>query len=183
MDTICCIASGPSLTRDDCKAVERSRIVTIAVNNSWQMARFASYIYAGDKSWWVQNGVWIDIPAKRIACDDSAKIFHGTETHFPRGSYNSGAMAIRYAMTKLKAQRIILLGYDCSVEKGIHWHGSHAALKNPTAQTCVKWHHQFNRLAEEVKAYNVEVINCSRDTALTCFPRRPLEDVLCSLGQ
>jgi len=176
--TVCCIASGPSLTREDCAIVERGCVTTIAVNSSWEMARFAAYIYAGDKGWWVQNGAKIDIPAKRICCDATATIHHGTKTHMAAGSYNSGQMAIRYAYRKLGAQRIILLGYDCSVAKGVHWHGPHARLKNPEASTCLKWVRQFELVAAEAAALKVQILNCSRDTALTCFERRDLLDVI-----
>lgn len=178
MKTVCCIASGPSLNSADCAAVERSGIYTIAVNSSWQMARFAQVIYAGDKGWWVQNRALIDIDAKRVCCDPSAAIHHGTATHLPSGAYNSGQMAIRYAIQKLKARRVILLGYDCSVEKGLHWHGPHRHLKNPRTGTCEKWVKQFEQVAAEARGFKCEVINCSRDTALTCFERKPLEDII-----
>jgi len=178
MVTICCIASGPSLVAEDCALIERSGLKTIAINNSWQMARFADYIYAGDKSWWHVNADKIDIPAKRISCDASASKRFNTATHLPSGGYNSGMMAIRYAMFRLEARRVILLGYDCSVANGIHWHGPHEKLKNPDATRVAKWVKQFEKVSEEAKALGVQVINCSRDTALTCFERKPLAEVL-----
>ena len=176
--TVCCVASGPSLTAEDCEAIKQKGILTIAVNNSWQMARFAKYIYAGDKSWWVKNGKLIDIPAVRVCCDESAMIHHGTQTHRAAGGYNSGMMAIRYAIQKLGARRVILLGYDCSVKNGMHWHGPHVGLRNPDEERCRKWFKQFDRVAEEAKAFKAEVVNCSRFTELTVFNRMGLEEAL-----
>jgi hypothetical protein len=166
------------LTKGDCDLVEASGITTIAVNSSWQMARFADYNYAGDKGWWVKNGHLIDIDAIRIACDETTAIFHGTKTHRSNGAYNSGMMAIRYAIQKLHARRIVLLGYDCSVDNGVHWHGPHANLKNPTSESCKKWMPQFAKVASEAKAFKADIVNCSRMTALTCFRMSALEDVL-----
>ena len=35
--TVFCVGSGPSLTREDCAAIEKTGCSIIAVNNSWQM--------------------------------------------------------------------------------------------------------------------------------------------------
>lgn len=89
---------------------------------------------------------------------------------------NSGAAAISMA-AKAGASRVVLLGYDCQQTGGrVHWHGDHpAGLGN--AGSMPKWPEQFNRLAASLEG--VEVINCSRDTALRAFPRMALEDALC----
>ena len=78
---------------------------------------------------------------------------------------------------KAGASRVILLGYDCQKTGGqVHWHGDHPeGLGN--AGSMPKWAKQFEALAASVNG--VEVINCSRDTALRAFPRMSLEDALC----
>ena len=63
--TVCCIASGPSLTSADCALIEQAALPTIAVNSSWQMARFADVVYAADPAWWDHNQHLIDIDAER----------------------------------------------------------------------------------------------------------------------
>lgn len=89
---------------------------------------------------------------------------------------NSGAGAIALA-AKAAASRVILLGYDCQKTGGmVHHHGDHPeGLGN--AGSMPKWPAQFANLAAAMKG--VEVINCSRETALTAFPRGELESVLC----
>jgi hypothetical protein len=175
---VCCIASGPSLTKSDCDKVGAAKITTIAVNNSWQIARFADYIYSGDHGWWRANGHTIDIPAKRVCCDSATQKKHGVIVHLAPGAFNSGQMAIRFAIQKMKAKKVILLGYDCSLAKGIHWHGPHTNRPNPDEARVRKWVKQFQKAAEEARVFNVDVINCSRETALECFRRENLEDAL-----
>ena len=89
---------------------------------------------------------------------------------------NSGAACIRLA-AMAGARRIVLLGYDCQKTGGkSHWHGDHPwPLGN--AGRADRWRERFGRLAVDLT--NVEVINCSRHTALTCWPRAKLEDVIC----
>lgn len=92
------------------------------------------------------------------------------------GDYkNSGAAAI-VAAVHSGAQRIILLGYDCQRTGGkTHWHGDHPkGLGN--AGSLDKWPAQFAKLARDLR--NFDIMNCTRETALTCFPRVPLERAL-----
>jgi hypothetical protein len=71
-----------------------------------------------------------------------------------------------------------LLGLDCQYTGGKrHWHGDHPpGLGN--AKSLKKWPTGFKRLASHCKGQGVEVINASRETALDCFERQPLEAVL-----
>jgi hypothetical protein len=172
--TVCCIASGPSLTADDCALVERSGIKTIAVNSSWKAARFADAIYAADYVWWESYGAEIDTDAERWTCSERAADDYGINLHRIRGTHNSGMRAIQLAI-EFGASRILLLGYDCSVDAGTHWHGDHDKTKNPTADRCQKWLQQFSMIDKK----GTEIINCSRRTALTCYQRSSLEAKLC----
>lgn len=89
---------------------------------------------------------------------------------------NSGAACINLA-AQGGARRILLLGYDCQKTDGkAHWHGDHPRQLG-NARQIDRWHEKFEQLAADLK--DVEVINCSRQTALKCWPRANLEDVLC----
>lgn len=173
-ETVVCIASGPSLTTEDCLLVERAGLKTIAVNTSWKLARFANVIYAGDACWWDANGNEIDVSAERWTCSQGAARKYGINLQDTYGSYNSGLRAIQLAMD-FGAKRILLLGYDCTVKYGTHWHGNHTKTKNPTSTKCNMWKAQFARLSQK----KCEIINCSRVSALTCFVKMNLEEVLC----
>lgn len=178
--TVVCIASGPSLKAADCQAVKKAGLPTVAVNSSWRAARFADVVYGGDLQWWDAYGAEIDIPAERWTCTRQAAAKHQINHHAAYGPYNSGMRAIQFAVER-GAARILLLGYDCSVEKGLHWHGEHARTANPTPERVRLWHRQFAAAAALAKARKCEVLNCSRETALMVFERCELKDAL-SMG-
>lgn len=171
--TVACIASGPSLTRIDCELISAANLPTIAVNNSWQLVPFAQVIYAGDCAWWSQHIKSIDIPAERWTCSRSAADKHKINFHYAYGAFNSGLRAIELAI-EFGASKIILLGYDCTVKYGKHWHEDHPGTRNPNANKCNAWKKQFSRLAKS----RATIINCSRVTALDCYIKKSLEEVL-----
>lgn len=168
-----CIGSGPSLRQDDCDLVERSGARVIAVNSSWRAAPFADVIYAGDAAWWRENASAISVGAERWTCSPAAAREFGLNLHEAGGSYNSGLRSIELA-AKFGARRIVLIGFDCSVRDGSHWHGDHAATKNPSAALCEVWKRQFSQL----RLVGAEIINASRQSALDCFERQSLEQAL-----
>jgi len=177
MNTIAICASGPSLTSPDCHLISTANIPLITVNTSWRAAPQCRYIYAGDLDWWDKNHGSITSGAERWTCNRRAATRYGlnlfdTDTS---GTFNSGQRAILFAMS-LGAKNIILLGYDCSILNGLHWHGSHEGINNPTADNIRRWQGEFARIAE--MPARARIINCSRQTSLSCFPRAALEDVI-----
>ena len=87
---------------------------------------------------------------------------------------NSGAGAILFAQ-KLGAAEVILIGYDAAKDGGkAHWHPDH--IKGlPNAGVSHLWPDQFKELKNQLK---INVVNCSRRTAITVFKTKPLEEVL-----
>jgi len=167
-----CIASGPSLIAADCDLVRQSDLPTIAVNNSWQLAPWCDHLYAGDLAWWDAHCDELPPGPKRWSCTRQAVAKHGLNWHEAYGSYNSGLRAIELAF-KLGAERVLLLGYDCTVAAGTHWHGNHADTKNPDETLCRKWQAQHGRLPQRA-----QVVNCSRSTSLECYKLGYLEHEL-----
>lgn len=90
---------------------------------------------------------------------------------------NSGAAALSLAVWR-GAQRITMLGYDCQRTGGkAHWHGNHhRKLRN--AYGLAQWPAMFADVARSLRDADVQVINATRETALTCFARQPLETAL-----
>lgn len=173
-------ASGPSLCRSDCLSVVAADIPVIAVNSSWEAVPECAYIFSGDLQWWLVNILKLPEHAEKWSCNVRVQqLLKGVSYFEPdyRDAYNSGLRAILFA-ARLKATKIILLGFDCSVQGGVHWHGEHAELGNPDAQCIMRWQQQFQQLADYLQGSSVEVINCSKKTALTCFTQKPLADVL-----
>lgn len=92
------------------------------------------------------------------------------------GGGNSGFAAIHLAAT-FGAKRIVLLGYDMQRTDGkFHWHGKHEGGL-PNGNGFPGWIRSMGYLAKDLEKRGVEVINCSRKTALKCFPKMELKDV------
>lgn len=174
-EIVACIASGPSLTPEDCGLIGENNIRTIAVNRSWELAPFADIIYGGDNAFWTNYGKHINVPAERWTCSRTAADRFKISFHANRyGAFNSGLRAIELAL-EFGAAKIILLGYDCTTKYGTHWHGDHKATANPNGNKCEMWRKQFSRLAKSTK---IPIINCSSVTTLECFTKQPLEETL-----
>jgi uncharacterized protein (DUF2461 family) len=179
-ETVACLASGPSLTAEDCNTVRHlKRIVT---NTTFRLARDAEALYAMDQRWWKEHH-------EEVACT-----FHGERFCWSKlgakygatvteglfncvGFGNSGANAISLAIYA-GASTVILLGFDCRRTNGMsHWHGDHPkSLSN--AQSIAMWPEKFKRVADHAKRQGVRIVNCSRSTALKCFERAELASTL-----
>lgn len=176
MREVVCIASGPSLAESDCALVRHWRGQddgrgVVVTNTTFRMCPWADALYGMDNEWW------------RVYGDEVADVFEGT-CYSRFGNYgtfrvndhghNSGAGAILLAAA-LGAERIILLGYDCSVENGKHWHPDHRRpLKN--CESVGRWPEHFREA--KAKLDGVDIVNASRSTALDVFPVATLESVL-----
>jgi hypothetical protein len=173
--TVVVIASGPSLTQHDCDLVERSGLTTVAVNNAWQYARFCHALYAGDLRWWVHYWDSIDIGAEKWTLSSNAAGVFNINWHNSKRikGYNSGLLAIEMAI-HFGAALVLMLGFDASLENGVHFFGPHVGIANPNKSGCERWLGYFEALAKDHK----NIINCSRETAITCFPRQSLEAAL-----
>lgn len=179
------MASGPSLGDDNYADVELIRqlgLKTIAVNNTWEHARFCDVIYAGDGIWWRHHAKHIDIKATRWSLNRSCvNLYHcHYRARVTKNGYNSGANAIELAVNVYKANPVILLGFDCSLKHGKHHHPDHTKTKNPEPERVALWHSQFAQIRKLLG--NARVINCSRETELSCFPRADLRETLADFG-
>ncbi|WP_198958956.1 hypothetical protein [Candidimonas nitroreducens] len=172
--TVACIASGPSLTALDVGRV--AGLPTVVTNDTYRIVPFADVLFAADHGWWQQHWHGIDVRAQKWTTSAPAAKEFGLHL-LPTTRGNSGATAIHLAMER-GASRILLLGYDCSLEYGSHWHGAHDRTDNPTADTVRVWRGDFKAVAADALRRGVSVVNCSRHTALDCFPLGDLLDEL-----
>lgn len=193
---IACIASGPSLTREDCDRVCRWRSAAegraaIAVNLSFRMAPWADVLYAADVKWWRQHHVEaLQFPGEIWTCSGEPQRLHGInrcegrigtglcrDPRYLHTGGNSGYQAINLAY-HFGAHRIILLGYDMQHTGGKrHWHDNYpAGMDNATP--VAMWRTRFGPLARDLKQDGVCVINATRKTALSAFDRMTLEEAL-----
>jgi hypothetical protein len=137
-------------------------------------APWADILYAMDRNWWMKYLPQVKEEFQGIRCSPLTGIAGVKHIKF-KHYQNSGVGAISLAC-HWGAKRIILLGYDCQKTGGkSHWHGNHPpGLGN--AGSIGTWPGMFAKLKRDLAG--VEIINCTRETALTMFERRPLEEVL-----
>jgi hypothetical protein len=192
--TVACIASGPSLTRADCDAVRAVGLPTIAVNNAGlDMAPWADAHHACDGRWWHAHPdalaydrlktCLVDDPptgVTKLTCVSGGGL--DDRLGHVRAGQNSGYQALHLAAVNFGAARVILLGYDMQHTGGrIHYHGRHRdPLGNPDPKDMPEWVAHFDAVAPDLARRGVEVVNCSRATAITGFRRAALEDVFCT---
>lgn len=181
--TVVCIASGPSLTKQDCEIVKSSGLKTIVTNNTYELCSWADGLFAFDLKWWLRYKDDVQksgFKGEKFSCSFNSKYldivsFDGIEWFTKFG--NSGACAISAAIG-FGAKKILILGYDCKKKDGVsHWHGEHPdGFSNCNSIT--RWPRIFEDVAKFARHNAVEVINCSRETALTCFEREALESAI-----
>lgn len=179
--TVVCIASGPSLTAEDCELVRASGHTTIVTNTTFRACPWAHGLYAFDSKWWRLYIEEIRSTFAGILFTQSLSARKGVicvaaEPRF-RNFGNSGACAISLAIVA-GATRVVMLGYDCGLTGGrSHHHGDHPTELN-NCGSIGRWPIQFARLARYAQSRRAVVLNASRETALTCFPRVALEQAL-----
>lgn len=176
--TIAICASGPSLKREDCVKLISAGIPTIAINSSWEMIPECTYIYSGDYQWWRHHIQRVPPTPEYWTCSPRAcellKINYFKPDYL--SPYNSGQRAILFA-AHLGVEQIILLGFDCSLKNGTHWHGDHKETGNPTVDCTHNWKKQFGIVSDHLKD-KVQITNCSRETELSCFRCASIDEVL-----
>lgn len=184
------LASGPSLTQADIDYI-RGKGLVIAVNDCHRLAPWADILYACDLKWWRYHRGCPEFSGQKWTQSDIAAREYGLRhiegINAPGFSLrpglihygaNGGYQAINLAL-HFGAEQIILLGFDMqrSGDGKKHWFGEHPEPLN-MHDGFDSWIAAFETTPASLLAAGVDVINCSRDTALTCFPRRALREVI-----
>lgn len=156
------------------------------------MAPWADVLYACDKKWWRVKRPPPGQLAPRywVTQDKGAAAEYGLhwvqsrtglglcrEPWVVNQGLNSGHQALNLAY-HLGATRILLLGYDMQRTEGrSHWFGDHPRglqIQSPYDQFAER----LALLAVGMAAAGIRVVNCSAQTALTCFERRTIYEEL-----
>jgi hypothetical protein len=160
---------------------------TIAVNCAVFYAPWADVCFATDAVWWRYYGPKIDwFKGKRVSRTFTAhnvEVWRGKD--WKRTGGNSGHMAIQYAVDH-GARNVAILGFDQQKTNGkAHCHVDHPKHAMDGQRTNMAnaggihaWPRLMARTAFDLEERGVRVINLSRVTALTCFPRMTVEQFL-----
>lgn len=192
------LGGGPSLTPVQVEAC-RGRARIVAVKETVRLAPWADVMYFCDDFWFRENrddvmnfkGQVATLateanekqrggfpPATRLYRHDGLTGLCEAPDGLRTG-HNSGYQAINLAF-HLGAKYILLLGLDMknSASGAQHWFkrkrpamhiSEYQALMLPL----------FETLVAPLARHGVEVINCSPDSAITCFRKLPIEEDLC----
>ncbi len=181
--TVVCIASGPSLTAEDCELVRQAGHPTIVTNRSFRIAPWADILFGMDAFFWNEHIKEVErtFRGERWGYVRMAAQFKVVATKgelYPVGWGQSGSFAISLAVVT-KPMKIVLIGYDCQLgpngEK--HWHEDYPKGMG-NASSIKRWPYHFELVSKYAANHGVRVVNCSRATALTCFERGELEKEL-----
>jgi hypothetical protein len=177
----------------------RSKAAVVAVNDAYRLAPWADVLYSSDRFWWShyrghpafagQKAAIEHTPGRHLPRYDTWGVqvyrntgMDGIETD-PTGlrtcGGNSGGAAVNLAV-HLGARRIVLLGYDMGygASSRRHFFGDHPQPLSNT-HNFPTWRMAFRTMRQPLESLGIEVVNCSRVTALDAFPCAPLEAVLC----
>ena len=193
-ESVCILASGPSLTREDAEYARRHADRVIAVNESWRMCPTADVVYGADSAWWLNRGPSAaDFPGERWTQDaqwrqtkppglQTMRSRAGTGIAPPGSDFvftghNSSFQALGLAVV-WGAEYVAFLGLDLSVapDGANHWHGDHPQPLVNTRTAYPTFIRAFNKAAPAVAELGVYVVNASRRSALDAFPRMSIED-------
>jgi hypothetical protein len=201
-ETVVIIGGGPSLTPEQVEYVEhhswqmidgfvRHDLRIIAINNVVRIAPWADLLYFCDVRWfnWNRPAVYAydgyRVTLENLKLQNTIAVRslrnYGVTGFAPKrdgvtNGRNSGYQAIHLAAW-LGVARIILLGFDMRAGKNgkMHWHEEHPVRTPPFIFP--RWLECFGELALELRKRNVEVINCTPNSALRVFPYQPLDEV------
>lgn len=197
-EVVVCCASGPSFDEAQAAEVVAARELdacrVIAVNDNYRRVPNADVVYAADYRWWRVNSEKIDaagFAGERWSVSGPAVSKFGVRGVAHRlkpgltqsdgllhGGGNSGYQAINLAYL-FGARRVVLVGFDMQATGGaLHWFGRHPHPDLDRGLPFASWIDRFRDLARDCAIAGLEVVNASRETALTCFPRAPLSDAL-----
>jgi len=192
-ECVAIIAGGPSVKGAPLELL-RDRIHVIAINESYRLAPWADVLYSCDYNWWNLHKGARDFAGLRLshdlrACNEfklhrvmieqvgSNDILMEKPGYVGAGG-NSGFQALNLAV-QFGATAVMLIGVDCSLEHGQHWHGRHPMpLSNPASSNVERWRKAFDGVADRLSGLGVDLVNCSAISTLTRYPKMTIPEAL-----
>lgn len=189
MTTFAAIASGPSLRKEDIDYCIDKGWQIAACNNAAFLCERLDLFLAFDSRWWNKYGRRVShVDEKWAPCPVIARKYHANQYKYRLGGGYSTKRANLYwgelsgyqllqACSWYGAKRIIMLGYDMQHTGGeSHYHGDHPQ-DWPNAQELERKKQYWPALARQAEQQGIQLINATRETALTHIPRRALESI------
>ncbi len=194
--TVVIVASGPSAGEEDFEAARAAagcEPVWVAINASHRLIPWADMVYGADGLFWTRDEEARAHPGLKVTqhVKDAARFgLHCVKLNPKRRTMaferygeigsggNSGFQAVNLA-AQAGASRIVLVGFDYSLARGVHWHGKHPpGMNNPSETNCARWRGDLDACAGLLAGLGIEVLNASPYSTLTAFEKRPLRECL-----
>ena len=201
---IACLGTGPSFIPQQVESARRKGFVLYACNDAFRLAPDAALLHACNFQWWDVRWPEVkDLPARKTTIFEETASRYGIEyvpgrwfdglSEAPVVSYGHSA---GYQLLNLayhaKPDRIVLLGYDMRFAGDYdgkarrvgssprHFFGEYPAELQHWPSVKVKdgVHVELLDLYRSVaKQGLVEIVNCTPNSALDCFPVADIADV------
>ena len=167
----------------------------IGVNMSYKLGPWVDCMFFGDASFMTKNrNELFKYKGLRITCNQRPMLHNSYlkivmrnnrkkqgisfEPNLISWNGNSGAAAINLAV-HFGVKRILLLGFDMSLDEkqNQHWHKFYNTSLKSVDITFKRHGMSFPVIAKDLEG-KVEVINCSLDSKISCFPKGNIKDYL-----
>jgi len=192
-------ATGPSLTQEVVDLIrpyhEAGKIVAFGCNDAYKLVDYLDVHYACDPEWWDTHvpDVLNKLPGQcHVWTQDSSAAekyklsfipgFHKSGLYMLNRSHihfgaNSGFQQLNIAY-HYGIRKFLLVGYNMGVvNKQRHFFGDHPGKMRKDSPYDL-FISMYNTIQPEI---NTMIINCTPDSALTCFKRMDLKEALDSL--
>jgi hypothetical protein len=194
--TVFLLGGGPSLLDSlpelekhlEHKEIRKWKIFSI--NESIYVAPYSDLLFFRDTSWYLGNKSVVDAWTGVVVTSTASK-FYDPKVNVVKmkhcDNFLIGGDTIKYGRSAghialslaidLGAKKCMLLGYDCRIVNGrTHFHDKPSnaiaiTYKEYFLPSWIGW-------GDAALAAGVEVVNCTPDSAILSFPRRPLSEVL-----
>jgi hypothetical protein len=171
----------------------------IGINVAYYIGDWIDMVFFGDGSFFTKHKDNLArFPGLKVSCDPNCnKIpwikYLVRDTSHPKGisikagavswNCNSGSAAISVAV-QAGAKRIILLGFDMSLDNNIqHWHNMYGKPTDPktvskSLLTFASHLSGFPVIAQDAKRLGVEIINASPNSTIPQFPKFSVKELI-----
>jgi len=191
-ETVFILGGGPSLDIPLEKIHDRK---VIGINESFKLGSWVDVNYIGNNKYYAKNkadiaaydGLTVCSGGKSTRDDNVLTVYASNEIMTMKPgrigkSINSGIGAMNLAL-QFGAAEVVLIGFDMGVHNGQNWHNNNVTLNVYKKHIDEKYYAKVRRIIEErvmdvFDINGIDVINCTPDSKLTCFPRMTLDEYL-----
>jgi len=169
----------------------------LGVNVSFMLGDWVDVLFFGDKGFYKRyskelaafDGLKTTYAPRSVVRDENIKIIQrnpykkeGLTLDIPNTvcwNYNSGAAAINLAVL-LGAKRILLLGFDMKLDESNnqHFHKEYQTDLQKTKELFALHLKPFPQIQKDAEKAGIEIINCNPNSAIECFRKANIRDVL-----